>query len=601
MILPPNLNNRIFGILITIILFILVFLWLPDKNIFSNFLAILTVIVLMVISYWLLSKHIIPVIMINLCEFSVRWRLFAIGASLFAGLWLTLNIPLVTPPAEYTPFLPPIVIQSAYRLLAAAGIGLTALTLSVLAANRLVFPGKPTTSPKGMPLTLKYGLPIACVWLVYLLAFFPGMMSADSLDQWQQMLTGQYIDHHPAFHTLLIWLVTRLSLTPTAVALAQIVALSLTAAAWLAFMQAAGVPRAVVWAGAALFALTPVNGTMVNTLWKDIPFGIAVLGLTLMLARIVFSRGGWFSTWQAGAALGITAALVMLLRHDGLPLALGSLAAVLLAYFRQWKTWLLAAALCAVLYAGVRGPLYRAAGVQPSTTLAESSLSLYSMAAYARPGSSADVLLASLSPFSAEWSCSIRERIDPQWRDRDLDRSISFPQLAQNMFQRAPNVLLYFYRCARSMEWIVWDPYGEVRNASHVQVLVDANPYGIQHDSKIPALRDAIAQWVIRTSHDPSLNWFTWRPAFFLYLNLFIAALLILRNRDVRFGLISLPIVIQSITFSLLFAEPNFRYHYAVYLVSLISLPLLLAPALNKPQLSAAQPETAAVSGQPSQ
>jgi hypothetical protein len=131
------------------------------------------------------------------------------------------------------------------------------------------------------------------------------------------------------------------------------------------------------------------------------------------------------------------------------------------------------------------------------------------------------------------------------------------------------------------MEWIVWDPYGEVRNASHVEVLVDQNPYGIQHDSRIPWLRDMIREWVINTSHNPSVNWFTWRPAFFLYINLFVIFVLILKNRSIRFGLISLPILIQSITFSLIFAEPNFRYHYAVYLVSLISWPLLFLPSLS--------------------
>ena len=131
------------------------------------------------------------------------------------------------------------------------------------------------------------------------------------------------------------------------------------------------------------------------------------------------------------------------------------------------------------------------------------------------------------------------------------------------------------------MEWIVWDPYGEVRNASHVEVLVDANPYGIQSDSKIPWLRDVIRDWVINTSHNPNINWFTWRPALFLYFNLFVSLTLILRNRSLKFGLISLPILIQSVTFSLIFAEPNFRYHYAVYLVSLISWPLIFLPPLQ--------------------
>ena len=53
------------------------------------------------------------------------------------------------------------------------------------------------------------GLCIA-VWAVYLLAFWPALMTDDSIDQWFQVLTGQLTGHHPPFHTMLNWLVTRL-------------------------------------------------------------------------------------------------------------------------------------------------------------------------------------------------------------------------------------------------------------------------------------------------------------------------------------------------------------------------------------------------------
>ncbi len=73
-----------------------------------------------------------------------------------------------------------------------------------------------------------YVAPCLVIWSVSLLIFWPGLMSADSADQWGQMLSGRYIDAHPVAHTLLIWLVTR-GVWPSlaAVALAQIGALAL--------------------------------------------------------------------------------------------------------------------------------------------------------------------------------------------------------------------------------------------------------------------------------------------------------------------------------------------------------------------------------------
>lgn len=563
-------------LLASVILVIPLFQWLPKEDITSLLISFLISISLTFGIYWLLQKWIFPGALKRLREYTIYWKSGIIGISLLVGLWLTYNIPLMTPPVERTPFLPPLLIRLTYRVCSGLGLGLFVMMAGVLAADK-----KGNHHSLGETVQkfsfIKYFLPIVFVWGIYLFAFYPAMMSADSFNQWRQILTGVYIDHHPPFHTFTIWLVTRLAFTPTSVAVAQILFLGFVSAQWFTFFESIRMPRGLIWSGLALFALSPVNGTMVNTLWKDIPFSTSVLALTLILVKVVFSGGQWLQKWRARILLGIVSALVMLFRHDGLPLGVGTLAALFVFYPRSWKNWIIASAICFGLYFGVRGPLYQAVGVQKSTVLAESSLSLYSMAAYAKPNSKAESLIRSFGLITPKWDCRIGDKIDAEWRATDLDYSISPLELTSNLVQRLPRVLIYFYRCARSMEWIVWDPYGEVRNASHVEVLVDANPYGIQHDSKIPFLRDLIREWVIKTSHNPNINWFTWRPALFLYLNLFVSLVLVLRYRSIKFGLISLPILIQSITFSLIFAEPNFRYHYAVYLVSLASWPLLFS------------------------
>lgn len=567
-----NYSQKFINILISFSLSICVFLWFPQKDISSLFASLL----ILLIIYWLLQKWVSPIILSRLKEYTIYWRAGIIGISLLVGLWLSLNIPLPTPPVERTPFFPPLVVRLAYRLFSGMGLGLFVLAGSVLMAKiRFETPSLNEKTPKFS--FIKYFLPMVLIWGIYLLAFYPGMMSADSFNQWKQVLTGVYVDHHPPFHTFTIWLATRLALTPTSVAVAQILFLGFVATQWFVFFESIRLPRVFIWLGWFLFTLSPINGTMVNTLWKDIPFSTSVLALSLILAKIVYSRGEWIRGWKAKIVLGVVCALVLLFRHDGLPLGIGSLAGLMIFYPRRWKSWVVATVICFGIYFGVRGPLYEAVGVQKSTVLAESSLSLYSMAAYAKPASQAEKLIESFAIITPDFRCPIGDKISPDWRTTDLDYSLSPIEVAGNLVQRLPRVLIYFYRCARSMEWIVWDPYGEVRNASHVEVLVDANPYGIQHDSKIPWLRDLIRDWVIKTSHDPNLNWFFWRPAFFLYVNLFVILVLILRYRSIKFGLIALPILLQSVTFSLIFAEPNFRYHYAVYLVSLVSWPLIFS------------------------
>ena len=68
-------------------------------------------------------------------------------------------------------------------------------------------------------------------------------MSLDSFEQWHQMTTGRYCDHHPIFHTLTNWLITRLWLSPSTVALVQLLTLAILAAWIIHRLRQWGMPR----------------------------------------------------------------------------------------------------------------------------------------------------------------------------------------------------------------------------------------------------------------------------------------------------------------------------------------------------------------------
>lgn len=72
-----------------------------------------------------------------------------------------------------------------------------------------------------------YSLIISSVYSLYLLAYYPGTMSSDSIDQWNQVLTESFNDAHPIVHTLFIWLFTRLWLSPAIIAIIQLILMSL--------------------------------------------------------------------------------------------------------------------------------------------------------------------------------------------------------------------------------------------------------------------------------------------------------------------------------------------------------------------------------------
>ena len=75
---------------------------------------------------------------------------------------------------------------------------------------------------------IKFSSPSWIIWTIALLIFWPGMMSHDSIVQWRQVMNNDIVDYQPAFHTILIWIITRINSSPAIVALAQIFILGLS-------------------------------------------------------------------------------------------------------------------------------------------------------------------------------------------------------------------------------------------------------------------------------------------------------------------------------------------------------------------------------------
>ena len=195
------------------------------------------------------------------------------------------------------------------------------------------------------------------VWGIYLLTFWPGMMSTDSNVQWQQVITGIFSDAHPVFHTLFIWLITRLWFTPAAVAIVQILSLSLTTAWGISLLDEQGLPWAA-WTLVALFALSPANGDMVIILWKDIPYSTSLFLLSLMILKIVFSQGKWLAKRSTWVWLALVSLCVASFRHNGLPIPFLTLPILILVYKKWWKPLVSSLVLFFALYLLIHGPLY---------------------------------------------------------------------------------------------------------------------------------------------------------------------------------------------------------------------------------------------------
>lgn len=206
-----------------------------------------------------------------------------------------------------------------------------------------------------------------------LAACWPGGVSYDASNQWRQAHCGEFNNWHPVFHTLLIWLATRVCDSyPFAVG-AQIAAFSLAMSYLTATLHRRGVPAwLALGAHALVCASLPVRNTLMY-LGKDSAMTAGVLVLTAQAVNMLHTRGAWLARPRNAAAFGLTLAAVTLVRHNAILWTLPLLLCALACFPAGRRGAALAAAAAALAVLLVRGPLYGALDVvYPDNTTEES-------------------------------------------------------------------------------------------------------------------------------------------------------------------------------------------------------------------------------------
>lgn len=176
-------------------------------------------------------------------------------------------------------------------------------------------PGKKKGAAKYFLLFLLVGL---IAFLPYLLLCWPGNMSSDSIAQWlQAKQICRLSDNHPYLHTLLIRYLLKIADNLASITLFQTGAYILLFA-WISvyFHQ----HRAPLWLLILLnlLPLHPNTGILILTLWKDVPYGLAVVWATFELMLFCTAEEDHRNRTWILVRLTIAAVLMPAMRHNGL-------------------------------------------------------------------------------------------------------------------------------------------------------------------------------------------------------------------------------------------------------------------------------------------
>jgi len=482
------------------------------------------------------------------------------------------------------------------------GLGVLCLAVTLWLATRTSRARR--ARPMSRRAWLAFGAVCGAVWGAYLLAFWPGVMSADSFGQWTQAHTGVINDWHPAFHTMVIRLLTRVWDSPAAVGVAQVIALAGLAGWGLSCVGKLNSPRAVLWVACLATALSPINGVMSVTLWKDIAYTISVVALTIMILEIVRTEGVWLDRLWSPWALTLTAALVALFRHNGPPVAFGSLLLLAICRRRNQRRLLICLAGAGAIWLGIRGPVYTLLKVE-RVKIGEVPL-LQPIVAHLRAGTpleSAEATFLSevLPPTGTVWEYDCHAMALPLAFKSNRRAIVAHPGRLAHLFLsltwRNPLVTLRHIVCASSFIWRVRDDDAFIELSLLNYLPPDALSTYLATSSKeaggvpvhggpiLPTLAPKLHHLLIASASRATI-WVVWRPALYLYLFLFALIIASLRRRSWQYLTVGTPVFVHSLVLGVISPSSAVRYQYPVYVIALLlALPLLLVELANDPRV----------------
>lgn len=270
------------------------------------------------------------------------------------------------------------------------------------------------------------------VWLVVYLICFPGIFSADSADI-IHMVTGEPFesgsfrysglnDHHPLLYAFLNWLILSvgnlcglsLELAVGLLSFFHMVCLALSCAYCASTLYALTGSRWTIILCVLVLSLNPLVALYAVTVWKDILFGALALALLCATARLLRFSDRCQARWYRIIPWSLLLATCMLMRSNGLVIALVlAIGVIALVWRSSLRQVAMVAFVCALaVFAMVKGPVSWALEVESAHFAEGVSLPLQQIArTVAEDGDLSqeqEDLLQAIVPFDA-----MKETYDP--------------------------------------------------------------------------------------------------------------------------------------------------------------------------------------------
>jgi Family of unknown function (DUF6020) len=423
---------------------------------------------------------------------------------------------------------------------------------------------------------LWYMLPMIFVWMFYLLAFFPGNMSPDSLNHWRQVENMEFNNWHPFAYTMVILALTQIWDSPAVIVIFQMLLLSFVYAYGLYSFRQYGLGKKIAWVAAILWAVLPINGIFSTILWKDVVYSTFIVFLTIFVMKTVLQEGKNLRTWSGIATFTIVLLGIAFFRNNGLPIAIMTAVGMLIAYRRIWKQLLTPLVLVSALYVIVTGPVFTAYNIQSANPNESMSIPTQQIAAVvSQDGELTEEQLAYLDTILPinDWNAYnpyLTDRI--KFHDNFNDEVIvedmgNYLSVWFDIVKQNPALVIEAYFKQTSLVWQINKPVDGYTNPYTIDV--DPNEMGLETKPVSQILYDG-AEYLLETSRYHTEELF-WRPAVFSILIIFFS-LIASRKLGAVAWLPILPVLFNTATIFVGLPAQDYRYLVSNAMVSIFFL-----------------------------
>lgn len=186
---------------------------------------------------------------------------------------------------------------------------------------------------------------------IYLLIYFPGILTADSYNQLGQIEANIFYNNHPFIHTLIEILCLKIWNSPAMIAIFQMLFFCFVWTAICKYNRKTDSKKIIMFQVVLtiLVAINPINGMHAITLWKDVLYSYFILLLTFVL-QICFDKKFRLNMKNI-TALACLTMILSNIRHNGIAVVLGMVVTIIITLFvidRKSKNYLKYMGMCVV-------------------------------------------------------------------------------------------------------------------------------------------------------------------------------------------------------------------------------------------------------------